>query len=253
MRSELKAPTVKLGLNGPDVSRLIFGTEHIIDLKPEEGGALLAESYRRFGINHWDTAPSYASHPQVASGLEQAGRDNIIVTSKTSASTPTEADSELAEILDELRTDYLDIAFLHNVATGYLERRRGALEQLVRAKHEGTVLHVGLSSHSPAVLAEAGAIGEVEIVCGTLNRDGSRINDGTLDEMLSALKACYEQGKGVYVIKILGRGDLVDDVEGAIQYVCRYPFIHAYNIGMRTLSEVEENLSHLLEHAPPIS
>lgn len=252
MRCTPKSPTVRLGLDGPQVSRLIFGTEHIIDLDPEEGGALLAESYRRFGINHWDTAPSYASHPQVASGLEQAGRDNIIVTSKTSASTRGEAESELGEILDELRTGYLDIAFLHNVPTGYLQRHRGALEQLVRARHEGTVHHVGLSSHSPSVLQEAAAMEEVEIVCATLNRDGSRINDGTLDEMLSALKACYEKGKGVYVIKILGRGDLADDVEGAIRFVCGYPFIHAYNIGMRSLGEAEENLSYILKHAPAV-
>lgn len=253
MRSKLKAPSVKLGSSGPRVSRLIFGTEHIIDLTPEEGGAILADSYRKLGINHWDTAPAYASHPQVASGLEQAGRGNIVVTSKTSAATSTEAESELKEILDELGTDYLDIAFLHNVPTGYLERRRGALDHLLRAKHHGLVRHVGLSTHSPSVLAEAAAIPEVEIVCATLNRDGSRINDGTLDDMLSALKACYEQGKGVYVIKILGRGDLVDDLEEAIRFVCGYPFIHAYNIGMRNLREAEENLSLIMEHAPPVN
>ncbi len=249
----LRAPTIRLGDTGPTVPRLIFGTEHIIDLSPREGGAVLAAAYRQFGINHWDTAPVYESHPQVASGLRQAGRDSIVVTSKTTAETAEEARSGLRSILEELDIDYLDIAFLHNVPTGHLPRRSGALDYLVKAKDMGLVGHVGISSHSPPTLAESAAIPEIEIVCGTLNRDGSRIDDGTLDDMLRALRACYEGGKGVYVIKILGRGDLAGDVEGAIEFVCRYPFIHAYNIGMRNTREVEENLEIIIRCAPQLS
>ncbi len=252
MSDTMRAPMIQLGETGPTVPRLIFGTEHIIDLSPEEGGAILAGAYRQFGINHWDTAPIYESHPQVASGLKQAGRENILVTSKTRAETADEARQELASTLAELDIHHLDIAFLHNVTTDHLPRRSGALDYLVDARQEGLVGHVGISSHSPATLEASAGIPELEIVCGTLNRDGSRIDDGTLDEMIHALKTCYEAGKGVYVIKILGRGDLVDDVEGAIEFVCQYPFIHAYNIGMRNAREVEENLGFIIKHAPEL-
>ena len=248
----LRAPTIRLGRSGPLVSRLIFGTEHIIDLTPDEGGAILAEAHRSFGIVHWDTAPAYDSHPQVASGLKQVGRQNVIVTSKTTARTYDEARGELGVILEELDTTYLDIIFLHNVPGDGLPERDGALRYLLGAKRQGTVKHVGISSHAPSTLLEASNIDDMEIVCGTLNRDGSRI-DGTLEDMLTSLEQCYRQGKGVYVIKILGRGDLVDDVEGAIRFVCEYPFIHAYNIGMKNTEEVEENLRFILEHAPSVT
>ncbi|MFO8059034.1 MAG: aldo/keto reductase [Bacillota bacterium] len=245
-KRSLHAPVVRLGDAGPTVSRLIFGTEHIIDRSPRAGGAVLAEAHRRYGINHWDTAPSYDSHPQVASGLRQAGRENVVVTSKISAETEEEAGRELDGILEELEIDCLDIALLHGVPTGHLARRQGALRHLVRARERGIVGCTGISSHSPPTLAEAVQSPDIDVVCGTLNRAGSHIDDGDLEDMLRALEACHSAGKGVYVIKVLGRGDLADDVRGAIEFVCQYPFIHAYNIGMRDIREVEENLEWIM-------
>lgn len=239
----MRAAQVRLGRTGPLVSRLIFGTEHIIDLSPGDGGRILADAYLEHGVNHWDTAIAYKSHPQVAAGLGLAGRTNIVVTSKTRARTATEASSDLDLILRELDTGYLDICFLHYVRTGCLPQHMDALGQLVREREAGRVRHLGISSHSPSVLAAAARIEELEIVCGTLNSDGSRIDDGDLQDMLGALEACYAAGKGVYVIKILGCGELADDVPAAIKFVLQYPFIHAYNIGMRNLGELRENLA----------
>ncbi len=249
----MRAPKIRLGESGPEVSRLIFGTEHIIDLSPAEGGAILAEAYERFAVTHWDTALAYESHPQVAAGLRQVGREQVVVTSKTAAKTRESAERQLRQILIELDTDYLDIAFLHNVPTDGLSDRTGALEYLCEAQDAGTVRHVGLSSHSPALLKEAASEEQIKIVCGTLNRDGSRIDDGSRDDMLEALQECFSQGKGVYVIKILGRGDLVYDLEGAIEFVCRHPFVHAFNIGMRNCDELEENLTMLKRHMVEIT
>ena len=238
-------PMVTLGTTGPSVHPLIFGTEHIIDRSAEEGGALLAEAFQRFGINHWDTAIAYKSHPQVAAGLTQVGREDIVVTSKSPAKTREEATTDLTRILEELQTDYIDILFLHNVRTGALSAHENALRYFQEAQTEGLIRHLGLSSHSPSVLQEASHLSSIEVVCGTLNRDGSRIDDGTLDDMRSALHRCHDAGKGVYVIKILGRGDLVDDVEGAISFVTQYRFIDAFNIGMKNREEVEENFEIL--------
>jgi len=243
-----KSPKIHLGTNGPAVSRLIFGTEHIINLSPEDGGAILTEAYNEFGIDHWDTAPAYESHPQVAAGLKQAGRENIIVTSKTTAETYDEAETQMEDILHELDTNYLDIAFLHNVPQGRLQHRQGALQYLIEAKKQGLINYVGLSSHCPDILLEASKKENLEIVCGTVNKDGSRIDGGTIDDMLKALKRCFVNDKGVYAIKILGRGDLTDELESAIQFVCEQPFIHAYNIGMRNIEEVRENLEIITEY-----
>ncbi len=234
-------PTVKLGRWGPLVPRLIFGTEHIIHLSPEDGGGLLDRARRDYGLNHWDTAPAYASHPHVAAGLAQAGREKVVVTSKVPEKSAGQARERVRKILDELDTDYLDICFLHNVAEGSFEAHRGALEYLRSAKEDGLVRHVGISSHVPAILLEAAGEEGIEIVCGTLNLDGSRIEGGSLEDMRRALAACNDADKGVYAIKVLGVGDLVHRLEEAIEFALCQSFVDAVNIGMSNLQEVRQN------------
>lgn len=245
-----RVPQVRLGSSGPIVSRLIFGTEHIIDRTPAEGGHILAQAYSRLGITHWDTAPAYRSHPQVAQGLKEAGRSNIVVTSKTPARSAEKAAEDLELILQELDIQYLDICFLHNVAYGRLPDHLRALEPLLREKEAGRIRHLGLSSHSASVIREAAEISELEIICAPLNLRGTHIDQGSREEMEEALKLCHDKGKGTYVIKILGVGDLAEELEEALAYVASLPFVDALNIGMRNLGEAEENASLLrkLDH-----
>lgn len=237
----MTCPTVKLGRWGPVVPRLIFGTEHIIHLPPEEGGALLDRAWRDYGLNHWDTAPAYASHPHVAAGLAQAGREKVVVTSKVPEKSAEEARERVQQILSELGTNYLDICFMHNVKEDSFEAHRGALQYLRSAKEDGLIRHVGISSHVPAILEKAAREEDIEIVCGTLNLDGSRIEGGTLEDMRRALAACSDANKGVYVIKVLGVGDLVHRLEDAIEFALCQPFVDAVNIGMSNLEEVRRN------------
>lgn len=238
---------VKLGSSGPRVSRLIFGTEHIIDRSPREGGLVLAQAYRELGINHWDTAIAYKSHPQVAAGLKEVGRDKILVTSKTPARSEEEARADFNRILDELQTDYLDICFLHNVAAGRLKEHLVALKHLKEEKKAGRIHHLGISTHSASVVREAAETADLEIVCATLNYRGTHLDEGSLPEMMEALEQCHQAGKGVYVIKVLGVGALASDLRRALEFVSRNPHVDAINIGMKNIEEVRENASLLME------
>lgn len=239
---QLKSRRIVLGDRGLEVSQLCFGTEHIIHYTPEEGGRLLAQAAHEYGVTFWDTAPVYDSHPHVAAGLKQAGRKNIQVTSKIQARTRQEAQQALDAILKELDIDYLDICLLHYVKTGELPLQEEALDYLQQAKAEGKVRASGLSAHSPSVIAEASRLSGIDVVCGTFNRSSHWVEDGTLEEMGAALKGAYEAGKGVYVIKVLGLGEELPDVQGAIEFALEKPFIHVYNIGMKDVGELEENL-----------
>ncbi len=233
---------ILLGKSGVEVSRLCFGTEHIIHYTPEEGGHILAQAAHTYGVTFWDTAPVYDSHPQVACGLKQAGRGNVQVTSKIQARTRQEAKRALDDILRELETDYLDICLLHYVKTNELSLHLDALAYLQEAKREGKVRASGLSAHSPSVIAQAAQLEGIDVVCGTFNRSGSWIDDGTLEDMGEALGCAYAASKGVYVIKVLGLGAELPDVKGAIEFAMEKPFIHVYNLGMKNLRELEENL-----------
>lgn len=237
------ARRVILGRSGLEVSRLGFGTEHIVHYSPATGGELLASALGEYGVNFWDTAPPYGSQPHVAAGLRLVDRSRVVVASKTRARTAAEAEAEVGAILAELGTPYLDLCLLHYVKTGELAAHAGALSYLVEAKRAGVVRSVGLSAHSPAVIAAAAAVDAIDVVCGTVNRSGSRIDDGSLQDMLAALARAHAAGQGVYAIKVLGCGDELPDLRGAVEFVLGLSFVHVLNIGMRDLEQVRTNLA----------
>ena len=59
--------------------------------------------------------------------------------------------------------------------------------------------------------------------------------------MLGAVREAYAAGKGIYAMKALW-GNLADDVESALGYVLRLPFVHSISVGMRMVEELEQNV-----------
>ena len=243
--SGLKAKQVRMA--GIELSQVCFGTEHISQAAPEFGGALLADALRLYGVNFWDTDNSYGSVTQVAAALRMIRREEAVIASKTYGRTAEEALYDLKRTLSELGTGYIDIFLLHEVAAGSLPALMPALFVLTEAKSAGLIRAVGLSTHSARIVSDAAELKDIEILCAPLNREGSRIEEGALEEMLAALdKAHNKRDKGVYVIKTLGAGDLVHDLRAALSWVMQYQDrIDVYNIGVSFLSEMRENLEVL--------
>ena len=241
----MKAKQVHMA--GIEVSEVCFGTEHITVAAPEFGGALLAEALESYGVNFWDTDNSYGSTTQVAAALKIVDRKDVVIAAKTFGKTAEEAKDDLKRTLSTLDTDYIDIFLLHEVAAGSLPNLKPALSVLMEAKAAGTVRAVGLSTHSAAIVNEACEIDDIEIICAPLNYEGSRIDEGTLETMLEALDRAHNKcNKGVYVIKVLGAGDLVFDVRRAIEWAKQYKDrIDVFNIGVSSMSEMRENLEIL--------
>lgn len=103
---------------------------------------------------------------------------------------------------------------------------------------------VGLSTHCAPVISAAADIPEIQVVCAPFNREGSRIEEGSLLDMENALCKAHSKGKGVYVIKVLGKGELTYDIRGALAWALeRREFLDAYNLGVANLSEARENLT----------
>jgi len=242
----------KVYMAGVELSQVCFGTEHITQAAPEFGGALLAEAMRLHGVNFWDTDNSYGSVTQVTEALKLVKREEVVIASKTYGESAEDARFDIKRTLAELNTSYVDLFLLHEVAAGSLHGKMPALAVLHEAKKAGIVKAVGLSTHSATVVSDAAELDGVEFLCAPLNMEGSRIDEGTLDAMLLALdKAHNKCGKGIYVIKTLGAGDLVRDVRGALEWVLQYQDrIDVYNIGVASLAEMRENLEILSRHIP---
>jgi aryl-alcohol dehydrogenase-like predicted oxidoreductase len=188
----------------------------------------------------------------VAEALKMVRRDEVVIASKTYGRTAVEAETDIKRTLKELDTDYIDLFLLHEVTAGTLRDLKPALGVLIEAKAAGVVRAVGLSTHSAQIISDGADSDGVEFLCAPLNMEGSRIEEGTLETMLAALdKARNKCGKGVYVIKTLGAGDLVHDVKAALEWVLQYKDrIDVYNIGVAALSEMRENLEIMSRHIP---
>lgn len=239
----LKAREVMMG--GIKVSQVAFGTEHLNQYVPSFGGAILRDAAVQNNVFFWDTDNCYGSQPTVAAALKQIEREKVVITSKTYATTERQAEESVARILKDLDTPYLDFCLLHGVEYGRLNSHLGALPALRRLKDKKIIRQIGLSTHSSSVAWDASDVEGIEVLCLTFNRDGSRIDEGNLDGMLKALdKAHNKKNKGTYVIKTLGRGDLVHDLENALNWVLDYhDCIDVYNIGYANLRELRQDLS----------
>lgn len=235
---------------GQRVSKIAFGTEHLNQFVPSFSGKILSDAARLHNVFFWDTDNCYGSQPAVAAGLKLQAREKIVVTSKTYADTEEEAWSSVRKILKDLDTPYIDFCLLHGVESGKLEGKMPALKALQEMKKQGMVRHVGLSTHCADVAWDCSDIAGIEVLCVTFNRDGSRIEQGNLDGMIRALdKAHNKRGLGTYVIKTLGRGDLVHDVRGALGWVMDYhDCIDVLNIGYANLRELRQDLQAVNEY-----
>ncbi len=238
-----RADIVNMGKAKIPVSQVAFGTEHINCYAPSLGGDILADAAKLYNVFFWDTDMVYGSHPQVAAGLSKVNREDVVVCSKTYALTQKQAQSDLDRIFAELKTDYLDFCLLHRVEVSPQDYSP-ALEVLLEKKEKGLIRSVGLSTHYAKVIEKSLEVPEIEVVCAPLNRDGSRIDQGSRKEMIDALKSAHSAGKGTYVIKMLGRGDLLYDLQDAIEWVLQFDsFIDVYNIGFANLAELKQDLA----------
>ena len=235
------------------------------DLTPEQGGKVLRDALG-LGVNFWDTADDYGTHPPHQGRVEPRGPGDVVIADKSNALTFEEGEKAIEFSLGSLGTDYVDLLLLHNVplrtvhrndssgkpyVSGNLERRMGALKAWCEAKESGLVRAVGLTTHSTGVLRQAVDVPELDVVCTTLNLTGMFVEGGSLGEHLDAIRAVHDAGKGVYVIKLLQAGRLRDRADEAIMWALQHhDFIDAWNIGMYDTGDVARNLELLGEALP---
>jgi uncharacterized protein len=240
--------SAQFGNTGLAVSRLCFGTAYLGPLgdkhSPEAGGNLLVEAFER-GISFWDTSDDYGTHPHVAAALRQVPREQVVIATKT-----YEPEDAVEKALDELETGYVDLMLVHCVELSRIDAARNGLAILERDKARGLVRALGFSTHSAEVARRAAGWPEVQVLLAIVNQTGtweqhSRIMDGDITLMLRALQRAHAAGKGIYAMKVLGGGNLAADPAAAIGYAASLPYVHSLCIGMRSLDEIEQNVTLL--------
>jgi aryl-alcohol dehydrogenase-like predicted oxidoreductase len=234
----------KLGRTGLTVSTLCFGTGYLGG-SATAGARLLARAYD-LGVTFWDTSDDYGTHPHVARALREVGSDDVVVATKTYASTALGARRAVRKALRELRIEAVDIFLLHAVdSTGDLEAKLPALEALSKAKAEGLVRAIGVSSHSHEVLRRLLTLPEVDVTLVVVNQTGAWMKDASPVEMTQAIRHLSRSGRGIYGMKALGSGQVTEPtaVATALQYAFRYPYTHAICVGITSEAELEADVA----------
>ncbi len=249
MASPTKAnDLVSLGNTGIKASRLAIGTgssgwggssNQTRDLGIKGLGDLLEAGYDA-GIRFWDSADQYGTHPHLKEGLKRVSRENVVILTKTHASTADEMKKDLDRFRKEIGTDYIDVMLLHClIQKNWSETKKGAMEVLSQAREDGVIRAHGVSCHSMDALKEAASSDWVQIDLARINPHGARM-DGPVPEVEAVLKDMKSKGKSVMGMKILGDGNLVNKMDECIQFALTRDYMDSFTIGFENIDQLKE-------------
>lgn len=208
-------PRRKLGKTGVDVTMLNLGTWRSPGLD-----RLLKFAWAN-GVRYYDTAKSYGSEPAIGRWLTANPeiRKQIFLVTKDSPRSPRQLIPMLDERLAALKTDYVDLIFIHalgdhqssvdeaiEIASG-----REFKETAEAIKKSGKAKFVGFSTHHThraEIIRAAAKGGFVDAIM--LQYTPWLAKDHALNR---ALDACHEKGIGLISMKqVAGQSNVLDEV-----------------------------------------
>jgi len=238
-----------LGKTGLEVTELCFGALPMGPLQKnlpvEEAAEIVAHALQQ-GVNFVDTAQGYKTYPHIRRAMELCGITPIIAT-KSHATDYDNMKIAIEQALEDLGVPHLDIFYLHaaRATTNVFNERSGAWKCMLEYREKGKIKAVGISTHAVDVTNLAATMPEIDMVYPILNRQSMGILNGTREEMEQAINNCYESGKGLYLMKVLGGGGLVGEYKPSLDYARgftagRFPI----SMGMVTKAEVDMNIKY---------
>lgn len=229
-----------LGRTGLKVTRVAFGC--MITSDPS-----VIERAADMGINYFDTARGYqqGNNERMVGAVLKSRRKNLVISTKTQATTKQQALEHLDTSLKELGTDYVDIWHLHG---------KSSIEQITdelvdaqdTAKKAGKIRFAGVSTHSnqatliPALVQK----GFHDVVLVAVNYTMGA-------DLLQAIEAARKAGVGIIAMKVMaaarGRGATGQPARkpgsflAALKWVLSRPGIDTAIPSMTDMDQLEEN------------
>ena len=195
--------TRPFGKTGVNVSILSLGG--MFDIASNQ---LLMKQALNWGVTYWDTADCYQRGSERGIGKffsrRPDAREKIFLVSKSDARDPDGMTRLLDRSLDRLKTDYIDLYFVHAVSDiDELDDRTKAWAE--EAKSAGKIRFFGFSTHRnmEECMLKAAQLGWIDGIMMTYNY---RLMHS--DDMQRAVDACVEAGIGLTAMKTQGGGQL---------------------------------------------
>jgi len=152
------------------------------------------------GINYFDTAKLDGDSEQKIGAALKDVRDECVLATKTASRTKRESLADFKTSLRRLKTDRLDLIQLHGIddekALSKAIGSGGSLEMCKKARSEGLVDYIGITSHKPHVLIKAIETNEFDTILVPLNV----VTRQALEELIPLAK---ELDIGVAIMKPL--------------------------------------------------
>jgi predicted aldo/keto reductase-like oxidoreductase len=248
-------PRRRLGRTGEMVSLLGLGGFHVGIQENEQDSIRLVRTAIDNGATFLDNCWDYnngASEIRMGKALRDGYRQKAFLMTKIDGQTRKAAQSQLAECLQRLQTDTIDLLQFHEIVrlddSDRIFGPGGAMEVLLEARQAGKVRYIGFTGHkSPAVhlrmLRTALDHGFVfDAVQMPLNVMDSHF-ESFEREVLPLLR---QHDIGVLGMKALGEGHILRSGVVAVDECLRYAMslpLHVVIVGCATLPHLEQALA----------
>jgi aryl-alcohol dehydrogenase-like predicted oxidoreductase len=248
---------ITLGRTGLQVSRLAQGTgtngwnksSNQTRQLGDQGLADLLVQGVDSGLNFWDLADQYGSHPHAGRALKTVKRDRVVIMTKTRANSEAEMRADLDRFRREIGAEQIDIVLLHCMMNAdWPKEKAGAMAVLSEAKQKGIIKAHGVSCHDLGALKVAASSEWVDVDLARLNPAGVAM-DADPATVIQVLRSMKQSGKGVMGMKILGAGKLSDKVDESLQYALAQDVLDCFTIG----AEAPGQLKDLVKRIPAAS
>ena len=161
-----------------------------------------------------------------------------------------------------MKTDYIDFGFLHCLdEEADLQKvlDNGVLDYIQQLQREGTVRHIGMSSHTPRVVERALDLGILDLLMFSINPGYDYHHGnyaiGSAEERMALYSRCQAEGVGISVMKAFSGGQLLDAKTSpfgqalteyqCIQYALDKPGVLTVLPGVRDRKDLERVLGFL--------
>lgn len=159
----------QLGSSGVSVSSLILGTWSMggdyFGAADDRDSARVIRTYLENGVDTFDTAEIYGNgraETVLGQTLEGVARENYVMISKVFPQHFATMEQSCEDSLRRLKTDYLDVYFLHYPPQGMTIGE--AMERIMALKAQGKIRAIGVSNFSLEQLQEARRHGTVDVI-----------------------------------------------------------------------------------------
>ncbi len=273
-----------LGDTGIKVSEIAFGAEFLVE-RPYEDTEDLIKACEANGINFVDC---WMSEPDVRSHLGKAikgHRENWIIQGHIGSTWQNnqyvrtrEMDKVIPafeDFMERFQIDTLDFGMIHYVdqLDDYNEIMNGPFIEYVRKlKEDGTIEHIGLSTHNPDIGLLAAQNPEIELLMFSINPaydmfgsmgdieeyrkedayDGQMF--GLNPQRAELYETCANNGTALTVMKGFAGGNLLDSETSpfgvaltpvqCIHYCLEQKGVSSIFVGVKTVDELEESLKY---------